>query len=81
MGVLQGRERTMAINATLVAASEIGIEDAVLKHAVDLSDTDQNSLKSLTGEEITALKAVSKKLPGMGIGEAGLFDTNNNNKA
>lgn len=83
MSGLQGRERSTAINLTLAAASEIGLKKSLKQHGANLSGTDKNAIELLTKKEIFALNEISKKLPGMGIGEVAWFDdnTNNNNKA
>jgi hypothetical protein len=67
-------ERSLAIDAVLASAAEIGIEAALERYGSILSGTETNLLLSVTPEELSALQGVQSKLP-----QAVRRPTNNNN--
>ena len=72
-------ERGAILQAVVTHAATIGIKDAVEKFGADLSETEKEMLASLNEGELAALRSVSVKLPGYGLGRLGFFDDNNNN--
>jgi hypothetical protein len=72
-------ERAVMPQAVVAHATTMPIKDAVEKFGADLSEAEKQMLASLNEGELAALRSVSLKLPGYGLGRLGFFDDNNNN--
>ena len=74
-GAGTARERSMALEAVLRHAAEVGIEEALARFGKPLSETDKKTLRSLTPAELETLAEIRCKLSALRSTE----DNNNNN--
>lgn len=74
-GAGTARERSLALEAVLRHASEVGIEEALARFGRPLSELDKATLRSLTPEELETLSDIRCKLAALRNAE----DNNNNN--
>lgn len=69
------RERSMALEAVLTHAGNVGIDKAIEKFGGPLTNTEKELVKSLKPEEFKALEEIRRKLGHLGS----LAKDNNNN--
>jgi hypothetical protein len=56
------QERAQALDAVLAQAPDIGVDEALARFGQALSAIDQELVRSLTPEEVAALRSVESKL-------------------
>lgn len=74
-GTGTARERSVALEAVLRHAGEVGIEEALARFGKPLSESDKATLRSLTRAELETLSDIRDKLSVLRATE----DNNNNN--
>lgn len=73
-------ERSIALEAILAYAEDLGIDEAIRKFGEPLYDTEKNLIRSLSVEEIKSLNSIDKKLKAAAKPKENNNNNNNNAK-
>jgi hypothetical protein len=77
--VIGEQERAIILQTIVGRTAHMPLREALEKFGEGLSEVEKQMLASLTDDELSALRSVSLKLPGVGLRRLGFFDDNNNN--
>jgi len=73
----QEQERARAVSAVLAQAPNVGLDEAIARFGQRLSQADQDLIRSLTREELSALQSTQGKLGDLTTAAAARNNNNN----